>query len=286
MRTSCGSSRSGIARISSSAGRRVGTSFMLCTARSISPRNKASSISLMNSPLPPMVASGVSRILSPVVLIRLSDTARAGSSSRRRAYTHSACQRASLLPRVPITTSRTACVTEGVSASLLPTWELLRSLLLARLRLGDPLQLLLEVEEPLRGLRKEGAIGGIGFGLEGNERAVQKFVRDRGRKFFDQFPLPGGQRPQLGQDPVDLLPEDAVGFAAQRHNGRHDLQRLQPGHHRRHLHPDDVFSLERLQPALLQVRHEDRKSTRLNSSHLVISYAVFCLKKKKNTINS
>src|SRR5256885_7077218 len=26
---------------------------------------------------------------------------------------------------------------------------------------------------------------------------------------------------------------------------------------------------------------QDRKSTRLNSSHLVISYAVFCLKKKK-----
>src|SRR5256885_12287456 len=29
-------------------------------------------------------------------------------------------------------------------------------------------------------------------------------------------------------------------------------------------------------------RGKDRKSTRLNSSHLVISYAVFCLKKKKN----
>src|SRR3989454_3511807 len=29
----------------------------------------------------------------------------------------------------------------------------------------------------------------------------------------------------------------------------------------------------------------DRKSTRLNSSHLVISYAVFCLKKKKNNID-
>src|SRR5256885_7192935 len=28
-------------------------------------------------------------------------------------------------------------------------------------------------------------------------------------------------------------------------------------------------------------RARDRKSTRLNSSHLVISYAVFCLKKKK-----
>src|SRR2546426_7856698 len=29
----------------------------------------------------------------------------------------------------------------------------------------------------------------------------------------------------------------------------------------------------------------DRKSTRLNSSHLVISYAVFCLKKKKKTLH-
>src|SRR5258708_31571186 len=28
---------------------------------------------------------------------------------------------------------------------------------------------------------------------------------------------------------------------------------------------------------------KDRKSTRLNSSHQIISYAVFCLKKKKNT---
>src|SRR5437870_13871156 len=28
-------------------------------------------------------------------------------------------------------------------------------------------------------------------------------------------------------------------------------------------------------------RHSDRKSTRLNSSHVAISYAVFCLKKKK-----
>src|SRR2546426_4186346 len=30
-----------------------------------------------------------------------------------------------------------------------------------------------------------------------------------------------------------------------------------------------------------ELLREDRKSTRLNSSHLVISYAVFCLKKKK-----
>src|SRR5947199_10465453 len=36
-------------------------------------------------------------------------------------------------------------------------------------------------------------------------------------------------------------------------------------------------------PAVLaHLSKEDRKSTRLNSSHLGISYAVFCLKKKKN----
>src|SRR5690606_41365822 len=40
-----------------------------------------------------------------------------------------------------------------------------------------------------------------------------------------------------------------------------------------------------LQPRLLlpeyRIATEDRKSTRLNSSHVKISYAVFCLKKKK-----
>src|SRR5256885_12306559 len=39
---------------------------------------------------------------------------------------------------------------------------------------------------------------------------------------------------------------------------------------------------ERYLPKMIR----DRKSTRLNSSHLVISYAVFCLKKKKKNDNS
>src|SRR5215204_6942342 len=34
------------------------------------------------------------------------------------------------------------------------------------------------------------------------------------------------------------------------------------------------------------VQDQDRKSTRLNSSHTVISYAVFCLKKKKKKDHS
>src|SRR2546426_7511922 len=43
-------------------------------------------------------------------------------------------------------------------------------------------------------------------------------------------------------------------------------------------------SLERLRKTSPAKRscQTDRKSTRLNSSHLVISYAVFCLKKKKS----
>src|SRR2546426_5861281 len=51
---------------------------------------------------------------------------------------------------------------------------------------------------------------------------------------------------------------------------------------RRPLDVEDVvvgaeIDVERLDAKII----EDRKSTRLNSSHLVISYAVFCLKKKK-----
>src|SRR2546426_12654687 len=46
----------------------------------------------------------------------------------------------------------------------------------------------------------------------------------------------------------------------------------------RHLLASMRYGRERWQP---DPHASDRKSTRLNSSHLVISYAVFCLKKKK-----
>src|SRR5262245_64617312 len=48
------------------------------------------------------------------------------------------------------------------------------------------------------------------------------------------------------------------------------------------LEDDRVAADERGQH--LPARDRDRKSTRLNSSHLGISYAVFCLKKKKKRI--
>src|SRR5205807_6832751 len=48
--------------------------------------------------------------------------------------------------------------------------------------------------------------------------------------------------------------------------------------------PTDATARMALAPASRSQGHSDRKSTRLNSSHLVISYAVFCLKKKKHKL--
>src|SRR5256885_6342493 len=44
-----------------------------------------------------------------------------------------------------------------------------------------------------------------------------------------------------------------------------------------------ALGVDRTRRRLRVIPVADRKSTRLNSSHLVISYAVFCLKKKKYT---
>src|SRR2546427_6017633 len=44
---------------------------------------------------------------------------------------------------------------------------------------------------------------------------------------------------------------------------------------------DEILKIAPLEERIY--RHRDRKSTRLNSSHSQISYAVFCLKKKKKT---
>src|SRR3712207_8363146 len=74
---------------------------------------------------------------------------------------------------------------------------------------------------------------------------------------------------------------------------RSERGRLHTGHRQRAARRDFGVSGRRVAaphelPALpvrglhhLPIRHLDRKSTRLNSSHANISYAVFCLKKKK-----
>src|SRR5437867_5115902 len=46
-------------------------------------------------------------------------------------------------------------------------------------------------------------------------------------------------------------------------------------------HVMEIIPVPGLRPKPLKMKTPDRKSTRLNSSHRTISYAVFCLKKKK-----
>src|SRR5258708_20037914 len=46
--------------------------------------------------------------------------------------------------------------------------------------------------------------------------------------------------------------------------------------------PEQIAARKRGRPQGSVKADADRKSTRLNSSHQIISYAVFCLKKKKN----
>src|SRR2546426_2995191 len=68
------------------------------------------------------------------------------------------------------------------------------------------------------------------------------------------------------------------------HDGRAEDARLRDVRApRARLHQDAASpeGTRRLDVAWAVAHERDRKSTRLNSSHLVISYAVFCLKKKK-----
>src|SRR2546426_5248055 len=68
-----------------------------------------------------------------------------------------------------------------------------------------------------------------------------------------------------------LFRSPAAGLPSEQAGGGHLLQNRGRG----------VQPVARLLVHRVQDLVGDRKSTRLNSSHLVISYAVFCLKKKK-----
>src|SRR5690242_20878291 len=80
---------------------------------------------------------------------------------------------------------------------------------------------------------------------------------------------------------------DALPICRHADDGRRGVVRPDRGH-RRGRSGDVRFQRAERRARLAQRREEvaaqDRKSTRLNSSHMSISYAVFCLKKKKKTI--
>src|SRR2546429_5199517 len=97
------------------------------------------------------------------------------------------------------------------------------------------------------------------------------------------------RQPRTGLVPID---EARVGLELIKAGGARGLHRELP-ENRRHLRPArSAQRVERVVAISAPVRDPahgsaaDRKSTRLNSSHGYISYAVFCLKKKKNQHNS
>src|SRR6185503_10987827 len=108
-------------------------SFAECTARSISPASSATSISLEKSPLPPASESGLSRILSPEVLIgtisvfSAPDPCAAASASR----TAPACQSASRLPRVPTRIMWCSSAGSGLHGRPEKTWRTASHVVLA-----------------------------------------------------------------------------------------------------------------------------------------------------------
>src|SRR3712207_6872775 len=75
----------------------------------------------------------------------------------------------------------------------------------------------------------------------------------------------------------DALP---ISGHLRRGRGRAGARRLPPGRQVRGDHPG-ARDRPRVPPRAPRAVGRDRKSTRLNSSHANISYAVFCLKKKK-----
>src|SRR6266496_1844802 len=94
-------------------------------------------------------------------------------------------------------------------------------------------------------------------------------VSSRRARAADEQPRAGDRR---GDGPLARL--RGVARAEARRPRLHPGARRQPGGHQ-HAEPR-VARARRLPPL-----RRDRKSTRLNSSHVEISYAVFCLKKKK-----
>src|SRR2546429_1451971 len=94
----------------------------------------------------------------------------------------------------------------------------------------------------------------------------------------------GRQRQPASDEAPHAIPEDASVLATPRQRAMPEPSHLESKESQRrvvHGHSviPEVSTHHRLQPFALFGK--DRKSTRLNSSHGYISYAVFCLKKKK-----
>src|SRR5258708_4017567 len=143
-----------------------------------------------------------------------------------------------------------------------------------RALLGNYDSVMLEVRRLVRGQSEELRIGYLGS-------AFEEYLAPALKKLYKVHPR---TKVQL----LDLFPGEQI--AALR-NGEIDIGlTLETGallgrdFYTRKLAADkSVAFLPRGHPLASRKELRDRKSTRLNSSHQIISYAVFCLKKKKST---
>src|SRR5260370_15406 len=229
MNASRGSSRFMIAARSNSGASSVGTSFMLCTARLMRLSARASSISLVNLPLVPTLASATSVILSPVVLMISIETS--CPCSRSRAATWFACQSASCEPREPM-----------------------RKVVMA-IRLA-PLEG--QIEDTPNHLVDRGRLRLRRRRFEGGDRGMQQLIDNAaGHRLDSRFLL----RRNLAQPPADAVNfRLADGFAVflQRENRRHHFQRLHPRRKTVHLELDNLFRTLGLLLSLRRVLPGDR----------------------------
>src|SRR5437764_8961026 len=115
-----------------------------------------------------------------------------------------------------------------------------------------------------------GTIGHVDHGKTTLTAAITKTLATRGMASFRAY------------DSIDKAPEEkargitiAVAHVEYETDKRHYAHIDCPGH---------ADYIKNMITGAAQM--EDRKSTRLNSSHRCISYAVFCLKKKKHTVRT
>src|SRR5437870_12126711 len=123
---------------------------------------------------------------------------------------------------------------------------------------------LLPVRDPLLGTTQgvaDAALEGVGGALDqevGRRRCQDVLAVQRQPTLLDVHPAHPPEK-GLGRRPVGLVLELAQVRAGAARAAHLDIQRFHDG----------------------EPTARDRKSTRLNSSHVAISYAVFCLKKKR-----
>src|SRR2546426_12265212 len=111
------------------------------------------------------------------------------------------------------------------------------------------------------------------------EDQIEKVIAALTQKGYDAHRSTGTTRTVIGVVGASRTPLDPREFEIM--PGVHEVVRITEPYKLagRTFQPEDTVI--RIRDVLIGGRDLDRKSTRLNSSHLVISYAVFCLKKKK-----